>query len=371
MLPRGVIFSGSGAAMLAHEKPVPPTSDLDFFVFGETILERKTAFQEFSKLIYTVFPKTKTVTRRAITTFLVPDYLYKIQMIYTDCSTWNHILAKFDITLAKIGLINTGWVQFKSSEIAWKYGMFTADSEVKGYRIDKWQKKGFKCITETKDFGVEPDTKYHHYTIPLNDSDPGYTNHILKLLFDVTHVCETFDQVLEHAQYEHIHTGSYDTAKELILTSNVECMEMLMQKFKPIIDRQWGRRLRASFQVDIGQVKICHVFNTTYGKVNLAVELQSEVSLNFIRVFDLALSTHFGKNYTSFTSKGHMVTTVCQNELGNISKARFQQYLCTMRVSPRSTGESQIYWSMISARNLIPAFPNFPTLVVIDSPNQI
>lgn len=350
-LPRNVVFSGSAAAFVHHVREVPETSDLDFFVFGSTIEQRREGFERFSELIYKLAPNTRTCSNRSITTYLIPGFPYNIQVIYTDAPSAEHVLSKFDITAAKVGLTHVGWMHFRSYAMAWRTKTITADASVKPNRIYKWRRKGFQMCTDvTEDVRPSPN-EFRRYTVPFHDPDRAHTNFVIGKVFGVYQVSETLSDTLKNFQYIPLHSTNYDTAKSLIVATDLNRIRDLVQMIpkRPIFKK--NAFLPAPFEVDLGVVAIVKVFtNARSSKVSFYIELKTEATEMWFRNFDQIYRQESGFLFaTSFNKYGHIQVVSYQQPPPHFRG----QSECQMRVTPSYFQDGKIVWTSTSIRNLV------------------
>lgn len=343
-LPANVMLAGDAAYYMMRQLPVPVWMPVEFYVYGSTFAERKQALEQFVTWVH-IAPNVRTIVETSSMTFIIPGYIHMIRIIYMDVSTPAGVLSGFNTTLSKVGYVNHQWVTTLSSYCAQTY---------KNYVVRDGTLVEFDRYLEKK--------SHRHYAIGLEDSQPEYTNHILKCIFQVDRVQYTRAELLDVFAYKAKNTLVYDKSLE----TNVQS---LTEKSKIMMNHVVGK----SFVLETGKVVVWTRNGNTYGIRVLNPELMDWIHryTRDMKIEHSDLYTTITTNYEHINIMDIEIPTDCQtyNSSGILVPVwdLALPFECTMRIRPSKImklgSSGHLKWKCVMIRGTEP-FYGQPTIVV-------
>ena len=343
-LPEGIMLAGDAAYYMMRQMPVPVWMPVEFYVYGSTFAERKQALEQFVTWVH-IAPNVRTVMDASSMTFIIPGHTHMIRIIYLDVSSPAGVLSGLGTTLSKLGHVNQQWVTTLSSYCAQRCQNYV----IRGgslVEFDRYLEK----------------TSHRHYAIRLEDSQPEYTNHILKCIFQVDRVQYTCAELLDMFAYKAQNTLVYDKSLETNIQS-------LTEKSKIVMNHVVGK----SFVLDTGKVIVWTRTGNTYG-----VRLLNTNLIDWIHRYTREMKIEHSNLYTTITTNYERVNILdidiskdCQVynssgilvEIGQLTLP----FECTMRIRPSKIvkrGHSgNLRWKCVLIRGT-ELFLAQPTIVV-------
>ena len=191
-LPNSIMFAGEAAYYVMNRLSVPKWIPFEFYVYGGTFSERRSAFEAFVHWAYTT-PNVRTILESTGITFVFPGATHVFRLIYTDMSNPEGIFNLFQSTLPKCGYTLHQWLISLSCVSAQRSGHVLYNGAL--FEFNKYR-------LET--------LSYKHYSIPIDDSDPEYSNHMLQCVYHVDRVVYTCEEVLNSFEYRAANSGVFD-----------------------------------------------------------------------------------------------------------------------------------------------------------------
>jgi hypothetical protein len=338
-IPTGLLLAGSAPQYMMTNQCIPEPSDLDFFVYGKTFEERRETVQSFLKYLYNMSPNLRLIMYSSVIIVILPGAKHTIQIIYQDCSTIEGVLSRFDISAARCGFFNYGWMICLSAFLAHKSKIIiNSDTKVHPYRLRKWNAKGYTIISSVKFEDAQDPKEYRYFSIPHSDPNPLYSNHLLKCLYHVDTVVYTYHEAINAFRYKSLNSGIYEVPVRAVKTSDdidsiVNAMELYM-----------SHQFSKTFEIETGVMNVQYIDHSNtmhvYGIPNAMVK--------WFAKFDRCLTHKFSAYYTTIRSvslkklfiqaKDAKFHDVHGNMIPDFLRINKQQpFSCTMRIYPDHT----------------------------------
>lgn len=285
--PDNVVLAGGHAFFQGTRRPPPITSDIDLFVVGKTVSERKRVWSQVIRWCHVALAPVHFVVFPTYALILTPKLTRHWQVIFTEHETVYDLLERFDQTCCQwfFHASSLSWYATLAAYYQWKADVMVIDDKesTTARRVTRWSQRFGDCVGHVRlvknQYKVAEDKMF----IPDPTMRPALVRSLIKGLWrrgqlfeDATDVMNNFafraaGTLRSYGNTTSLVASTESTAKELVDSLEIcSCgrLELVTLPTAWIIEtpwmyvpEQWGSRAQRTVPVSTKDSKFLTLMN--------------------------------------------------------------------------------------------------------------